>query len=53
MKAFVINYANDISEDNVYDIDNYHEIDHRLRTEAENVYDSGDDSGNDLRFGDL
>jgi len=53
MKAFVINYANDIFGDNVYDIDNYHEIDHRLRTEAENVYDSDDDSGNDLGFEDL
>ena len=37
MKAFVINYANDIFGDNVYDIDNYHEIDRRLQTEAENV----------------
>ena len=53
MKAFVINYANDIFRDNDYHIDNYHEIDHRLRTEAENVYDSDDDSGNDLGFGDL
>jgi len=53
MKAFVINYANDVYGGNLYDIDNYHEIDHRLRTEAENVYDSDDESGNDLGFGDL
>jgi len=53
MKAFVINYANDIFGDNIYDIDNYHEIYHRLQTEVENVYDSDDDSGNDLGFGDL
>jgi len=53
IKAFVIDYANDIFGDNLYDIDNYHEIDHRLRTEAENVYDSDDDSGNDLGFRDL
>jgi len=53
MKAFVINYANDIIGDDVYDMDNYHDIDHRIRIEAENVYDSDDDSGNDLGFGDL
>jgi hypothetical protein len=50
MKAFVVNYANDIHGANVYDMDSYLEIDHRLRTEAEELYDSEDESGNDMGF---
>jgi hypothetical protein len=50
MKAFVVNYANDIHGTGSYDMDNYHEIDYRLRTEAEGVYDSEDESGNDMGF---
>jgi hypothetical protein len=50
MKAFVVNYANDIYGAGCYDIDTYHEIDHRLRSEAEGVYDSEEESGNDMGF---
>ena len=31
-------------------MDKYDDIDHRLQTEAENIYDSEDESGNDMGF---
>jgi hypothetical protein len=33
-----------------YNLDTYHEIDHILRSEAEGVYDSEEESGNDMGF---
>jgi hypothetical protein len=50
MKVFVVNYANDIYGAGCYDIDTYDEIDYRLRSEVEGVYDSEEESGNDMGF---
>jgi hypothetical protein len=50
MMAFVVNYMNDIYGACCYDMDTYHEIDHRLHSEAERVYDSEEESGNDMGF---
>jgi hypothetical protein len=50
MKAFVVNYANDIYGAGCYDIDTYDKIDYRLRSEAAGVYDSEEKSGNNMGF---